>query len=145
MTFPDKGTQDNKQLVRSAFEALSSGDSRPFVGLLADDVTWKVMGQTPWSREYHGKASVLADLLRPLGARLATPYRAHVHRIICDGSPPPKSLLPNQAHDEADQRADAGARNSADLHHPRAAAKGLLVAAVAAKRGTANGASGRSD
>ena len=44
------------------------------------------MGQTPWSREYHGKASVLADLLRPLGSRLTTPYRARADRIICDGA-----------------------------------------------------------
>jgi hypothetical protein len=63
-------------------------------------------GRRHGRREHHGKASVLADLLRPLGARLATLYRAHAHRIICDGSPPPKSLLPNQADGEADQRAD---------------------------------------
>jgi ketosteroid isomerase-like protein len=86
MTHSDKETPENKELIRAAFEALSSGDSRPLVGLLADDVTWKVMGQTPWSRQYHGKASVLNDLLRPLGSRLATPYRAHADRIICDGS-----------------------------------------------------------
>jgi ketosteroid isomerase-like protein len=86
MTDSDRDTSANKQLVRSAFEALSSGDSQALVDLLADDVTWKVMGQTPWSREYRSKAAVLDHLLRPVGVRLAAPYRAHADRIICDGS-----------------------------------------------------------
>jgi uncharacterized protein len=79
-------TSTNRELMQSAFDALSEGNSRPLLDLMADDVSWRVMGQTPWSRIYRGKQSVIHDLLRPLGARLAERYRATADRIIADGS-----------------------------------------------------------
>lgn len=76
---------DNRARIQHAFDELSTGNSRALIELFADDVTWKVMGHTPWSRTYRGKAAVLADLLRPLGARLSTRYQASAERIIADG------------------------------------------------------------
>lgn len=76
---------DNRQIMQRAFDALAVGDSRPFLNLLADDVSWRVMGQTPWSRTYRGKPSVLQDLLRVLGERLADRYRATADLILADG------------------------------------------------------------
>ena len=76
---------DNKQLIQGIFEALSNGDSRPFVETLADDVRWTVMGTTPWSRTYEGKRSVLTDLLGELRNRLADRYRASARRVIAEG------------------------------------------------------------
>ena len=76
---------ENKQIIEKMFEELARGNSRPFVDLLADDVTWKVMGRTPWSGTYRGKATVLNDLLGQLRARLADRYRASAERIIADG------------------------------------------------------------
>ena len=76
---------DNKQLIQHAFDEMAKGDSRPFVGLLADDVTWRVMGQMKWSGTYRGKAKVLNDLLGQLRARLADRYRATAERIIAEG------------------------------------------------------------
>ena len=76
---------DHKQLVTTIFDDLSQGNSRTLIEHLADDVTWTVMGTTPWSKTYVGKASVLNDLLRPLGARLADRYRATAQRIFADG------------------------------------------------------------
>jgi ketosteroid isomerase-like protein len=52
---------------------------------LADDVRWTVRGRTPWSKTYVGKASVLADLLVPLGERLADRYRANADLVLADG------------------------------------------------------------
>ncbi len=75
---------DNKQLLQHAFDEMSAGNSRPFVALLADDVTWTVMGRTKWSGTYSGKANVL-NLLGQLRDRLADRYRATAQRIIAEG------------------------------------------------------------
>ena len=76
---------ENKERIRHAFEEMSSGNSRPFVELLADDVTWTVMGRTRWSGTYRGKTTVLTDLLGLLRSRLADRYRASAQRIIAEG------------------------------------------------------------
>jgi uncharacterized protein len=78
-------SDENRRLIRNIFDALSTGDSRPFVALLADHVSWTVMGRTPWSGTYRGKPAVLKDLLGQLGARLADRYRATAERILADG------------------------------------------------------------
>lgn len=76
---------ENRRIIQRTFDALAGGNSRPLLELLADDVTWRVMGRTPWSRFYRGKQSVVQDLLRELGARLADRYRATADLIIADG------------------------------------------------------------
>jgi len=76
---------ENKQLMERIFAELSQGNSRPFVEHLADDVRWTVMGTTPWSKTYHGKQSVLTDLLGQLRTRLADRYRATAQRFIAEG------------------------------------------------------------
>jgi len=77
---------ENKQLIQQMFEAMSAGNSRPFVELLADDVTWTVMGRTRWSGTYRGKNVVLNDLLGQLRVRLADRYRASAQRVIAEGA-----------------------------------------------------------
>jgi ketosteroid isomerase-like protein len=76
---------DNKTLIQQMFASLANADSRPFVALMADDVTWTVMGQTRWSGTYRGKTAVLNDLLGVLRTRLAERYRATAQRIIAEG------------------------------------------------------------
>jgi uncharacterized protein len=76
---------DNKERIRHMFAELSTGNSRPLVELLADDVAWTVMGHTQWSGTYRGKQTVLKDLLGQLLARLEGRYRASAHRIFADG------------------------------------------------------------
>jgi ketosteroid isomerase-like protein len=76
---------ENKQLMEQIFSELSQGNFRPFVEHLADDVRWTVMGTTPWSKTYHGKQSVLTDLLGELRARLADRYRATAQLVIAEG------------------------------------------------------------
>jgi ketosteroid isomerase-like protein len=76
---------DNRQLIQRVFEEMAAGNSRPFVELLAEDASWTVKGQTPWSRTYRGKTTILADLLGQLRARLADRYRAAAERVLADG------------------------------------------------------------
>jgi len=75
---------DNKQVIRQVFDEMAAGNSRPFIALLADDVTWTVMGRTNWSGTYSGKTDVL-NLLGQLRERLADRYRASAQRIIAEG------------------------------------------------------------
>ncbi|HUP62281.1 MAG TPA: nuclear transport factor 2 family protein [Thermoanaerobaculia bacterium] len=74
-----------KELIQSMFDELAKGNSRRFVELMADDITWTVMGRTRWSGTYHGKTKVLNDLLGVLRARLDGPYRATADRILAEG------------------------------------------------------------
>jgi ketosteroid isomerase-like protein len=78
-------SDENKQTIERMFEQLAGGNSRPFVELMADDITWTVMGRTRWSGTYRGKPAILNDLLGVLRARLADRYRATAQRIIAEG------------------------------------------------------------
>jgi uncharacterized protein len=77
-------TAENKELMRQAFEALSAGNSRPFVDSLADDVRWTITGTTKWSRTYDGKHEVQSKLLDPLRAQFADRYTAQAERLIAE-------------------------------------------------------------
>jgi uncharacterized protein len=74
----------NKQALQAVFAELSKGNSKPFVGLWAEDFCWTVTGNTKWSRTYRGKESVLKDLLAPLFARFATRYTNTATRFIAE-------------------------------------------------------------
>jgi|tagenome__1003787_1003787.scaffolds.fasta_scaffold20871307_2 ketosteroid isomerase-like protein len=78
-------TDDNKQLLQRVFAELERGNRRPFIDTFADDVTWTIVGGTPWSRTYDGKTAVLEQLLRPLGERLTAPVKVTVRRVLADG------------------------------------------------------------
>jgi uncharacterized protein len=81
----DMAAAENKQLMQYIYSALAKGDSKPFVEALAEDVRWTMMGTTKWSRTYHGKQAVLADLLAPLRAQFAGRYTASASRFIAEG------------------------------------------------------------
>jgi ketosteroid isomerase-like protein len=76
---------ENKLLLQEVFAETAKGNGRPFVAALADDVTWTIIGSTPWSKTYRGKAAVLAELLGPLNAQLANRNTITAHRFIAEG------------------------------------------------------------
>ncbi|WP_394850226.1 nuclear transport factor 2 family protein [Pendulispora brunnea] len=78
-------SNENKRLLQHVYAELAKGNSRPLVESLADDVRWTVPGTTKWSKTYVGKESVLRDLLAPLRAKFATPYKATATRFIAEG------------------------------------------------------------
>lgn len=78
-------TDTNKQLVRTAFEALGRSDARPLYDLMRDDFAWVIEGQSRFSRRYEGKAAVKRDLLDVLFQAFATPYRFTIDDIIAEG------------------------------------------------------------
>ena len=76
---------DNRELIRAAFEALASADAGPFLGLMAENFSWIVEGQSKWSMRFDGKEAVQRDLIAPLFTNFATPYRNVAEEIIAEG------------------------------------------------------------
>ena len=76
---------DNKRLIREAFDGLANADAAAFLGLMAEDFTWIVEGQSKWSLRFEGKAAVQRDLIAPLFANFSTPYRNTHEEMIAEG------------------------------------------------------------
>lgn len=79
------GAAENKDLMQHVFSEMENGNSMPFAESLADDIRWTLIGTTKWSRTYHGKQAVLAELLGPLRSQLAHEPRVTAHRFIAEG------------------------------------------------------------
>lgn len=77
--------EDNKRIVREAFDGLAHADAKAFLDLMADDFCWIIEGQSKWSTRFDGKAAVQRDLIPPLFANFATPYRNYADEIIAEG------------------------------------------------------------
>jgi ketosteroid isomerase-like protein len=75
---------ENKRLVQAAFDGLASADGSAFVDLFADEATWTVTGSHKLSHRFEGKAAIERELMVPLFALFATPYRNTAERIIAD-------------------------------------------------------------
>lgn len=76
---------ENRALIRAAFEGLAKADAATFLGLMADDFSWVVEGQSKWSKRWDGKEAVRRDLIAPLFSNFATPYRNVAEEIIAEG------------------------------------------------------------
>jgi ketosteroid isomerase-like protein len=63
-------SDENKRLVFHAFQPWEQGNSTPFFDLIADDVTWTVIGSTSVSGVYHSKQEVIDRAFDPLLRRL---------------------------------------------------------------------------
>lgn len=78
-------TETNRAIITGVMEALSRGDRQPFGDAMADDFTWRMIGTTPWSGTFVGKAEVRERVVRPLFAQFATQYTNTASRILADG------------------------------------------------------------
>ena len=76
---------DNKRLLRAAFDGLAEADAAAFLDLMAEDFCWIIEGQSKWSTRFDGKAAVQRDLIPPLFANFATPYRNYAEEFIAEG------------------------------------------------------------
>ncbi|HTC30770.1 MAG TPA: nuclear transport factor 2 family protein [Candidatus Acidoferrum sp.] len=74
----------NKQILQDAFTALEAGDGKPFFDCMDDEFSWTIIGTTPWSRTYLGKAEVQRELFRPLFAQFADRYTNRALRFIAE-------------------------------------------------------------
>lgn len=76
---------NNKDRVRRAYEDLNQGNPSSLLELLADDVTYTLIGTTALSRTMHGRDAVVQRLFTPLVASLATPLTFDIQNLIADG------------------------------------------------------------
>ena len=76
---------ENRALIQSLMEARARRDHGPFIAAMADDFVWRIIGTTPWSGEYIGKADVCERLLKPLYTQFVAPSSITATRILADG------------------------------------------------------------
>ncbi len=76
--------QEHKRTMQAAFAELAIGNGRPFGEAMSDDIVWRIAGASAWSKSWHGKAAVRAELLRPLYAQFAEPYRNRASRFVAE-------------------------------------------------------------
>lgn len=75
---------ENKQLLQHVFAEMANGKTKPFGEILADDVRWKIIGTTRYSKTYEGKQAVYKELLEPLFSQFANQYENHAQRFIAE-------------------------------------------------------------
>jgi ketosteroid isomerase-like protein len=76
---------ENKRLMQEAFDELANGNGQPFMDLLGEDVRWRIIGTTAWSRSYEGVQAVRSELMRPLFAQFADRYTNKATSIVAEG------------------------------------------------------------
>ena len=52
-------THPNETMIRTAYDAVSTGDLEPMLGMLSEEIRWNVSGQSPLAGDYEGKHGVL--------------------------------------------------------------------------------------
>jgi len=78
------GLAENKQVVRTFFDAGNRGDLESCLRLMADDVMWTNIGSTKYSGTFAGKEALVADLLGPLFDQLATGIASTLDGVIAE-------------------------------------------------------------
>ena len=79
--------ETNRQLVLDAFERWTDG-SAPISDLFADDMRWRVEGNSMAARQYPDKATFFGELLGPFGERFADGERFRpvvIRQVLADG------------------------------------------------------------
>jgi uncharacterized protein (TIGR02246 family) len=77
---------DNKAALQAVFEAMATGNTRPFGELMADDCVWVSPGQSAWSGTWRGKQAMNEQLFAPLYKRFEGKYTNRATRFIADGN-----------------------------------------------------------
>lgn len=86
-TPPDRSnttTARNLTTIQAGFDAWLAGTGTP-LDLLADDVTWEIMGNSVVAGTYCGKQDLVDRLLQPFNARLSDRLIPTVREIHADG------------------------------------------------------------
>ena len=77
-------TAENKEIVRSFYEAGNRGDMDACFDLIADDITWTNVGTMSLSGTYRGKAELMDRLLGPLFDRLEAGISSDIVDLIAE-------------------------------------------------------------
>ena len=76
---------ENKERVRKMFTELGNGNAQAFIGAMADDIRFTIIGTTKFSGTFKGKQELAEKLLGPLGAELEGGLVITPENLIADG------------------------------------------------------------
>jgi ketosteroid isomerase-like protein len=74
----------NKAVVQASFDAWRAGTGSPY-DLLADDVSWTIVGHSAASKSYPSKEAFMSEVIRPFNARMSVGLKPTIHNIYADG------------------------------------------------------------
>ncbi|MDQ6740341.1 MAG: nuclear transport factor 2 family protein [Actinomycetota bacterium] len=78
------GAQENKALIRHAFDDWAAGTGSVF-SLLAPQATWTIVGPSVIAGTYPSREAFMTSASGPLNARLATPLVPSLRAVYADG------------------------------------------------------------
>ena len=78
-------TDANRALMQQIFAGLARRDGTVLFASMTDDVRWRIIGTTKWSKTYEGKQAILRDMVGQVRAILAEPIRLVSQSFIADG------------------------------------------------------------
>lgn len=73
----------NREIVETAFHNWSAGTGGPY-DLLADDVTWTIVGHSDASRAYPSKEAFMSQVIRPFNARMSQGLKPTIRQLTTD-------------------------------------------------------------
>lgn len=79
------GAAENKKLMQDMFAELGKGNGDAFLGNMADDIEFTIIGSTKWSGTFKGKKDLVEKLLGPLNAELEGGITITPSNFIADG------------------------------------------------------------
>lgn len=79
------GAAENKQLIQTMFAELSKGNAEAFLGNMADNVRFTIIGTTKYSGTCNGKQELIQKVLAPLTAQLEGGLTITPENFIADG------------------------------------------------------------
>jgi ketosteroid isomerase-like protein len=74
----------NKALVESSFVAWANGTGSPY-DLLADDVSWTIVGRSDASKTYPSRAAFMNQVIEPFNARMGEKLRPTMRKLYAIG------------------------------------------------------------
>lgn len=74
----------NRTLVEAAFAAWAAGTGSPF-DLLADDVSWTIVGRSDAAKTYPSREAFMSEVIRPFNARMRTGLRPTIRNLYVEG------------------------------------------------------------
>lgn len=78
--------EENRSLVRKAYESISEGDLDGFMDRLSDDVRWTFFGDHRFAKTFVGKDDILANLFDPLAGELVDGIRLNISNVVAEGN-----------------------------------------------------------